>query len=163
MSENKCYENKCYENISKFTWEHTCRSVVSIKLLCNFVEITLRHGCFPVNLQRIFRTPFTKNTSGRLLLYVKICIFWKCLQYTIHWDKTKKISFEQNKRYENALFFFRELQLTTVLLLISDSYMSKVCLSETGSGIFHVRFCFFFIKVYIFVKKMHRLFDFKTS
>ena len=53
---------------NKFTGEHTCRSVISIKLLCNFIEITLRHGCSPVNLLHIFRTAFLKNTSGRLLL-----------------------------------------------------------------------------------------------
>ena len=35
---------------------------------CNFIEITLRHGCSPVNLLHIFRTPFTKNSSERLLL-----------------------------------------------------------------------------------------------
>ena len=35
---------------SKFTGEHPCRSVISVKLL------------------HIFRTPFPKNTSGRLIL-----------------------------------------------------------------------------------------------
>ena len=39
---------------------------------CDFnkaaIEITIRHGCFPVNLLHIFRTPFLKNTSGWLLL-----------------------------------------------------------------------------------------------
>ena len=55
---------------SKFTGEHRCRSVISIKLLCNFIEITLRHGCSPENLLHSFRTPFPKNTSGWLLLYV---------------------------------------------------------------------------------------------
>ena len=40
----------------------------SIKLLCNFIEITLRHGCSPVNLLHISRTPFLKNTSEWLLL-----------------------------------------------------------------------------------------------
>ena len=54
---------------SKFTGEHPRRSVISMmKLLCNFIEIALRHGCSPVNLQHIFRTPFTKDISGRLLL-----------------------------------------------------------------------------------------------
>ena len=52
----------------KFTGEHPCRSVILIKLLCNFIEITLRHGWSPVNLQHIFRTAFPKNTSGRLHL-----------------------------------------------------------------------------------------------
>ena len=32
------------------------------------LQIALRHGCSPVNLLHIFRTPFLKNTSGRLLL-----------------------------------------------------------------------------------------------
>ena len=33
---------------SKFTGEDPCRSVIPIKLLCKFIEITLRHGCSPV-------------------------------------------------------------------------------------------------------------------
>ena len=38
------------------------------KVACNFIEITLQHGYSLVNLLHIFRTPFSKNTSGRLLL-----------------------------------------------------------------------------------------------
>ena len=53
---------------SKFTGESPCRSVISIKLLCNFNEIAFRHGCSPVNLLRIFKISFSKNTSGWLLL-----------------------------------------------------------------------------------------------
>ena len=67
----------------KFTGEHPCRSVISIKLfpcrsaisiklLCDFVEIILWQGCSPVNLRHIFRTPFYKNTSARLLHRVKL-------------------------------------------------------------------------------------------
>ena len=44
---------------SKFTGEHPCWN--------NFIEIKLRHGC-SVNMLHIFRTPFPKNTSGKLLL-----------------------------------------------------------------------------------------------
>ena len=47
---------------SKFTGEHPCRSVTSIKLHL--------HGCSPVNLLHVFRTPFLRSTSGWLLLYV---------------------------------------------------------------------------------------------
>ena len=53
---------------NKFTGEHPCRSVISIKLFCNFIEITLRHGCSPINLIHIFRTLFYKITSGGLIL-----------------------------------------------------------------------------------------------
>ena len=50
--------------------QHLCQSVISIKLQRNFIEITLCHGCFPVNLLHIFRIPFLKNTSGWLLLNI---------------------------------------------------------------------------------------------
>ena len=45
-----------------------------IKLLCDFIEITLLHGCSPVNLLHIFRAPFYKNTSEWLLLLIKTII-----------------------------------------------------------------------------------------
>ena len=50
---------------SKFTGQHPCRSVISIKLLCTS----------PVNLLHIFRTTFPRNTSGWLLLY--FIRYWK--------------------------------------------------------------------------------------
>ena len=57
---------------SRFTGEHPCWSVISIKLLCNFIEIALRRGCSPVTILQIFRTPFSQNTSGRLLLVLEV-------------------------------------------------------------------------------------------
>ena len=48
---------------SKFTEENPWQSVISIKLL----------GCSSVNLLHIFRTPFSKNTSGWLLLKLVKC------------------------------------------------------------------------------------------
>ena len=39
---------------SKFTGEHLCRSANT------FIEITLRHGCSPISLLYIFRTPFPR-------------------------------------------------------------------------------------------------------
>ena len=56
---------------SKFTEEHLRRNAVSVKLQSNLIEITLRLGCSPINLLHIFRTPFLKNTSVRLLLMIK--------------------------------------------------------------------------------------------
>ena len=53
---------------SKFTGQHTCQSVISIKLQSIFTEITIRHGCSPVNLLHIFRAAFLKNISWWLLL-----------------------------------------------------------------------------------------------
>ena len=79
---------------SEFTGEHPCRSVISIKLLCNFIEITLRHWCSPVNLLLIFRTPFLKNTSGRLLLTIGV-YFSGC------WKKLTEI--KSPTRFKNAV------------------------------------------------------------
>ena len=53
---------------SKFIGEHPCRSVISINSQSSFIEIALQYGCSPENLLHIFRTPFPKSTSGRLLL-----------------------------------------------------------------------------------------------
>ena len=51
---------------SKITGEHPCRSVISVTLESNFIEMALRHGCSTVNLLHIFRTALFKNTSGGL-------------------------------------------------------------------------------------------------
>ena len=72
---------RCSENMLQIYRRHLCRSAISIKLQssfieitpCNFIEITLRHGCSSVNLLHIFRTHFLKNTSGWLLLPGAIC------------------------------------------------------------------------------------------
>ena len=42
--------------------------MITLKLQGNLIEITLRHGCSPVNLLHIFRTPFAKITSASGIL-----------------------------------------------------------------------------------------------
>ena len=56
---------------SKITGEHPCRSVISIKLQSNVAKQSKCKATLSksVNLLHIFRTLFTKNTSGRLLLF----------------------------------------------------------------------------------------------
>ena len=73
---------------SKFTGEHPCRSVISEKLLYNFIETILRHRCSPGNLLHDFRTLFPKNTSGWLFLKWRWLVVWKALiahRSTICW------------------------------------------------------------------------------
>ena len=74
------------------------------KVACNFAEITLHHGCFLVHLLHIFKIPFPKNTSGRLLLgdfnflvytcckvYLKIMqnieVYWE--YWEVYWEISK--------------------------------------------------------------------------
>ena len=90
---------------NKFTGEYPCRSAISIKLLCNFSEIALQHGCSPVNLLHIFRIPFLKNTSGRLLLIWcdsiwRKALFKKLLGYGV---STNFASFLKNMYEKNQL------------------------------------------------------------
>ena len=66
-------EKGVLKNMQQFTGEYPCRGAISIKLQSSFIEITLRHGCSPVNSLLIFRTPFSKNTSWwQLLLLIEI-------------------------------------------------------------------------------------------
>ena len=42
---------------------------------CNFIELAPRHGCSPVNLLHIFKTPFLRNTFGWLLPYFLLSMY----------------------------------------------------------------------------------------
>ena len=57
-----------FKKISSFVHVAILLETDVLSVLCNFIEITLQHGCSPVNLLHIFRTYFLKNTSRRLLL-----------------------------------------------------------------------------------------------
>ena len=61
------HEKGALKICSRFTEHHQCRSVISIKMLCN---LALRHGWSPVSLLHIFRTTFPRNTSEWLLLEI---------------------------------------------------------------------------------------------
>ena len=42
----------------KFTGKCSCQNAISIKMQNNFIKITFRHDCSPLNLLNIFRTFF---------------------------------------------------------------------------------------------------------
>ena len=52
-------KKRCFENM-----QQTYRRTPMWNTLCNYIEITLRHGCSPVNLLHIFRSSFPRYTSG---------------------------------------------------------------------------------------------------
>ena len=69
-SHQRCSVRK--EN-SKNSQENTCARVSFLKRAlkaCNFIKKRLWHRCFPVNFAKFLRTPFSQNTSGRLLLFI---------------------------------------------------------------------------------------------
>ena len=65
---------------NKFTGEHPCRSAISIKLLCSFIEIALWNGCSPINLLYIFGSPFFKKIFHYFSISVRFFPFHRFLQ-----------------------------------------------------------------------------------
>ena len=119
---------------SKFTVEHPCWSAISIKFLCNFIEITIQHGCSPVYLLSIFRTPFFKNTSGWLLLnlsrlrHISHCLFyfWKITRWTFL--ALREQNFSRNHITDLFNQFARKLHNHTLCVLTGKSMTIVVLL-----------------------------------
>ena len=100
-----------------------------------------------------------KSVWSNVFWYIKVCIFWKCIQYTVHWDRTqmlKKIILEKMNCTEKALFLLLRAPTHhsfTFNLWFLYFLTHKAGLSQTVCGIFHFRFRFIFFKVYIFVQQ----------
>ena len=61
-------KKRCSENMQQIYRRTPMPKCDFNNVVSNFIEISLRHGCSPVNLLHIFSSPFLMNTSGRLLL-----------------------------------------------------------------------------------------------
>ena len=85
-----------------------------------------------------------KSVWSNVFSYVKVYIYWMCIQYTVHWDKTHTLSFSFVCS-NSSLFYFNSWFLY--------ERKHKACLSKSMCGIFYFQFCFIFVKVYIFQQK----------
>ena len=71
-SHQRCsMKNGVLRNFTKFTGKHMCQSLffntVAYLSPATLLKKRLWHRYFPVNFAKFLRTPFLKNTSGRLL------------------------------------------------------------------------------------------------
>ena len=68
----------------------------------NLIKITFRHGCSPVNLLHIFRTPFPRNTSGWLLLVIVFfeinIISSKSFCFVLPWSRNYAWLYQREKK-----------------------------------------------------------------
>ena len=104
--------------------------MISIKLQSNFNEITVRH----VNLSRIFRTPFPKNTSGWLLL--NVIAAWLCTETSIIWWKQGSFHFMSiwaNFLLTSGYFDVTVWNLSKILLCIMSLLTTKRKLTDSKS------------------------------
>ena len=96
-----------------------------------------------------------KSVLSNVFWYVKIYIFWKCIQYTLHWDKAqmlKEFPSDKINGTKNVLFFLPWAPTNhSFNLQFLYELKRKICLSKAVCGIFHFRFRLVFIKAYIFV------------
>ena len=115
----------------------------------------------PWKLSTILKTS-NKSVWSNLFQYVKVYIFWKFIQYTIHSDETeilKKNSSGHNKLYEKCIHpcnaSFRKLHLInfTFNLQFLQELKHMAHISKNVCWIFQFRFHLIFIKFYIFVQQ----------
>ena len=92
-----------------------------------------------------------KSEWSNIFWYVKVSILWKCMQYTIQWDRTqmlKQFTSDIINDTKNALFFL-SWALThhsfTFNLQFLYELKHNVSLSKTVCGIFQLQFRFVFI------------------
>ena len=106
---------------SGFVVQLRCQSVISIKLLCRFIEATLRRWCFPVNLLSFLRAPLCGRTYWGMLLS-----FAKALSsFIVHFKGTFTYCYYC---YVHDSQIFEILQL--LLIICNSSYICVSCFSH---------------------------------
>ena len=94
-----------------------------------------------------------KSIWRNVFWYARICIFWKCIQCTIHGAKTqmlKKLPLDKINGAKMTFLLFCKPRHIAILLSTCDSYMS-----------WNTRLVS--LKVFFLFQKMLGLSDFKTS
>ena len=107
---------------SKSEGGHQCRSVTSIKLLCIYMEITLRHRCSLVNLLHVLKDLFIR-TPLKVFCFCMFKLWFLCfcitsLMWTFIFFPT--VRFSTKKLYCNfTQKLLEEVQVLVVLYIVS--------------------------------------------
>ena len=98
-----------YTLVEKYFWQRN--NFICLLFTCSFILYFL---CLLVDLGICWGLSTILKTSNKILWNnvfwrLKVYIFWKFIQYTIHWNKAqivKKIPFKQNKRSKKWTLLF---------------------------------------------------------
>ena len=127
---------------------------------CDFNKVAKQHGwhgCFSVYLLHIFRTPFPRNTSGRLLLNSAILVFFQAAFFlyfsNILVEIFEKDFFSNNQtlfadhasllNHKAKAWWWIQLQEETVITLTKISFMRE----HKENYEFFMLFCLFFTNI----------------
>ena len=139
------------------SFEQTMLSLMSLTVSFRVKKVRMHW-----RLSTILKTS-NKCVSSKVFRYVKVCIFWKYIQYTIHWNKTqmlKKVPSDKINGTKYGLFFLSRTP-THHSFIFNLQFLyelkHKVRLFKIVCEIFHFQFRFVFIKVYMFIKFLFSL------
>ena len=96
-------EKGVLRNFEKFTGKHLCQSLFFNKAAglrpATLLKKRLWHRCFLVNFSKFLKTPFSQNTSGRLLLMRiwKTILFSLLLQINYFYSLPERFKHAANK------------------------------------------------------------------
>ena len=131
-------KKRCSTICSKFTGEHPCRSVISIKLQSGFIEIALLHGYSPVNLLHILRTPFPKNTPLDGCFWISHMLWTDSMILAILWNHSAETCIMHRFDFTNEAVWFHFLILITTRKKIKIlQFQFKV---TDHTKVFHIKF-----------------------
>ena len=139
-----------------------------------FFNLHLRWTKCTVYLRIHWRLSTILETSNKSVWsygfwYVKVCVFWNRIQYTIHWDKIQILQqFPSDKTNgTKTAFFFLSRAPTHHSFIFNLRFLydlnHKVHLSELCVGFVIFDSVSFLLKFIFSLIKMHGLFYFKTS
>ena len=163
-----CTSRRSATILSFLTQVKDIRITKAVKLLNKLFFLTTMTSellkCLRIHwsLSTILKTS-NKSVWSNVFWYIKVYIFMKFIQYTIHWDETWMLKnfFQQNKHYKKCTLFLSRVPTHHSFTINSHllyELRHKVHLSKTVCGIFHFLFRLVFIKFIFIFDKKHGLF-----
>ena len=119
-------------------------------LHCNFVEITLWHGCSPVNLLDIFRRPSYKNTSWRATSSSTVCCY-KWIEIKHHYSR-------QEYSVECKVSECEDINTWKSVLCVNENVLlifPALCIAESSVKI-RINSYFYFHTSLCCLRRLHR-------
>ena len=107
----RCFQKMMFLKILQNSQKNNSTGISFLQiagLVHNFIKKGLQHSCFAMNFAKFLRinwsllTILKTNKKVYVLMffqYVKVYIFWKFTQYTIHWDKVNVKNVPSDKIY----------------------------------------------------------------